>query len=106
MKHNITNLILSAEVNEKIANDRFDNEPTKANARKAMRTHKHLDKLYNKAYKQGVLSYAEVISLVSNIGTRKSSISRKAEKEYEEYLLTLDCMAEEAADTADGDGEF
>ena len=106
MKHNITNLILSAEVNERIANDRFDNEPTRANARKATRAHKHLDKLYNKAHKQGILSYAELICLVSNIGSRKSSISRKAEREYEEHLFTLDAMAEDRADTEDGDGEF
>lgn len=106
MKHNITNLILSAEVNERIANERFDNEPTKANARKATRAHKQLDKLYNKAYKQGVLSYAELVCLASNVGSRKSSISRKAEREYEEHLLTLDAMAEDRADTEDGDGEF
>ena len=106
MKHNITNLILSAEVAEKIANTRFDAEPTKANARKATAAHKKLDKLYNKAYKQGILSYAELVCLVSNLGVRKSSISRKAEREYEEHLLTLDAMAEDRADTEDGDGEF
>ena len=106
MKHEITNLIISSEVSEKIALQRFSTNPTRLNARKATIARNRLNHLYIKAYKQGILSYAELVCLSSNVGARTSSITRKVEREYGEYLLTLDAMAEDRADTEDGDGEF
>ena len=105
-RNNITAILMNGEIREKIANEQFNSFPTKANARKALSETKHLNGLYRKAQKLGVLSYGEVVKLVATIGNRKCSLTKRAEEEFETFLLTRDCMAEEAADWEDGAGEF